>query len=75
MPLEHQVIVLFAGGNGFTDNINLDKMEAWEAGLINFVDHADPDISKEIAEKKSLTDENRNRLVQAINSFNASWIG
>ncbi len=75
MPLEHQVIVLFAGGNGFTDNINLDKMEAWEAGLINFVDHANPDISKEIAEKKSLTDENRNRLVQAINSFNASWIG
>ncbi len=75
MPLEHQVIVLFAGGNGFADNINLDKMEAWEAGLINFVDHANPDISKEIAEKKSLTDENRNRLVQAINSFNASWIG
>ncbi len=75
MPIEHQVIVLFAGGNGFGDNISLDKMTAWEQGLINFVEHTSPDISKEIADKKILTDENRSKLVQVINSFNASWIG
>ena len=75
MSHEHQVIVLFAGGNGFADNINLDKMFAWEQGLINFIEHTSPDISKEIAEKQILTEENRSRLVQVINSFNASWVG
>jgi len=75
MPMEHQVIILFAGGNGYSDSISLEKMEAWEQELINFVEHTNPEIIKEIAEKKALTDETRMSLVQVINSFNAAWIG
>ena len=75
MAMEHQVIILFAGGNGYSDNISLEKMADWEQGLINFIDHTNPEISGEIAAKKTLTDETRTKLVQVINSYNSSWIG
>ncbi len=75
MQMEHQVIILFAGGNGYSDAISLERMAAWEQGLIQFVDGSFPEISKDIAEKKTLSDEIKARLVQAINAYNATWSG
>lgn len=75
MAMEHQVIILFAGGNGYSDNIGLEKMAEWEQGLINFIDHTNPEISSEIAEKKVLDDAARTKLIQVINSYNSSWMG
>ena len=34
MSLEDQVIILFAGVNGFTDRVAVERMKEWEAGII-----------------------------------------
>ncbi len=73
MPLEQQVIVLFAGTQGFADKIPLEDMRRWEASLIRFMESSYPDIGKDIAEKKVITDETRERLVAALENFSASW--
>ncbi len=73
VSVEHQVILLFAGGNGFTDSISLDKMAAWEKGLFQFIDSSYPEIIQDISATKKLSDENRDHLVQALNAYNATW--
>jgi F-type H+-transporting ATPase subunit alpha len=73
MPLEQQVIVLFAGTQGYADKIPLEDMRRWEASLIRFMESSYPEIGKEIAEKKVITDETREKLVAALENFTASW--
>jgi len=34
MPLENQVMVIYAGTNGFADNVPVERMQKWENELI-----------------------------------------
>ena len=74
MSLDNQVIVLFAGTNGYADQIPLDRMKAWEADLLRYMETSHPKIGKDIAEKKRLTDETMETLRKAIETFNATWL-
>jgi F-type H+-transporting ATPase subunit alpha len=73
MSFENQVKILFAGTNGYADNIPLDRMRAWETDLLRFLETSHPEIGKDIAEKKRLTDETQADLHEAIKSFNSTW--
>ena len=73
MPLEQQVIVLFAGTQGYADKVPLEDMRRWEASLIRYMESSYPEIGKDIAEKKVITDETREKLVAALENFTASW--
>ncbi|MGB9585891.1 MAG: F0F1 ATP synthase subunit alpha [Anaerolineales bacterium] len=74
MPLEHQVIILFAGTQGYADAIPLEQMKKWETSLLKFMDSSYPEIGKEIAEKKIISDETRQKLIAALENFNATWM-
>ena len=73
MSLENQVIILFAGTNGYADQITLDRMKAWESELLRFMETSHPAIPRDIAEKKLLTEENQAALRQAIQTFNSTF--
>lgn len=73
VSLENEVIVLFAGTNGYADAISLERMREWELDLIRYVNSGYPEIGKDIAERKQITKENEQRLRQAIEAFNLSW--
>ena len=71
--LEQEVIVLFAGTNGYTDKIPLERTRAWETELLRFMETSHPEIGRDIAEKKRLTDENIERLRQVLDTFNSTF--
>ncbi len=73
MPLEQQVIVLFAGTQGYADKVPLEDMRRWEAALIRYMESSYPEIGRDIAEKKVITDQTREKLVAALESFSGSW--
>jgi len=73
IPLENQVILLFAGTNGYADKITLDRMAAWKSGLLRFFETSHPDIGKDIAKEKRITDDIETRLRQTIESFNSTF--
>lgn len=73
MDLEKQVIVLFAGTQGYGDDVPLDRIRLWEVALLRFMDTAYPEIGAEILKERRLTDENRERLHSALGSFAATW--
>jgi F-type H+-transporting ATPase subunit alpha len=75
VSLENQVIVLFAATNGYSDNVPLERVRAWEADLVRFMETSHPEIGKDIVEKKRITDETQAALHEAVKTFNSTWIG
>jgi F-type H+-transporting ATPase subunit alpha len=51
LPVEKQVLLLFAATNGFVDNYPVDALGRYEKELYAFVDSQKADVMKEIAQK------------------------
>ena len=73
MSLEHQVVVIFAGTQGFADSVPVGSMAKWQEDLVNYVEASYPEILRDIDEKKSITDPNRSNLLRALDAFRNSW--
>lgn len=73
MSLANQVIILFAGTNGYADGIPVDQMQAWKEGVLRYLDTSHSELGKDIAEKKQVTDETEAALHEAIKTFNSTW--
>jgi F-type H+-transporting ATPase subunit alpha len=75
MSLENQVIVLFAGTNGYADNVPIDKMRRWEVEMLRSLSGSHPDLGKDIAANQRITDETEKKLREALAAFQATWQG
>ncbi len=73
MSMESQVMVIFAGTQGYADKVSLERMRAWETSFLYFLETSYPEIGKDIAEKKRITDENMEKLRSALDAFNSTW--
>jgi F-type H+-transporting ATPase subunit alpha len=73
MSLADEVLVIFAGTNGYADEVPVDRMGAWQADLLRFMEASYPEIGREIADKLIITDHNRERLEQALQAFRDAW--
>jgi len=73
MEFEYQVIVIFAGTNGYADSVPLDQMAQWQTSLIRYMETSFPEIGKDIVAKKTISDENRAALAKALDGFRAGW--
>jgi len=73
MSLSEQVILLFAGTNGFADLAPLAKMSQWQADLIKYMESSYPEIGKDITDKNMITDSNRENLTKALDAFVRGW--
>jgi F-type H+-transporting ATPase subunit alpha len=73
VPLADQVIVMYAGTNGYADEVPVDRMREWETGLVRFMETQHPEIGKVIQDKFVLDDDVEEELKQALGDFNAGW--
>jgi F-type H+-transporting ATPase subunit alpha len=73
MSLEHQVIAIFAGTNGFADNVSITSMAQWQADMLAFMEASYPEIVRDIAEKKVISDATRASILKALDAFRSSW--
>ena len=69
-----QVAVLFAGPQGLPEDVDVGDIQAFEKGYYPFLDAAHPDILTDIATKKALDDDLRDRLKRAINEYKADFL-
>ncbi|GIW10473.1 MAG: ATP synthase subunit alpha [Dehalococcoidia bacterium] len=70
LPLEKEVMILYALGNGYLDQIPVEKIRAWEQAFYQFMDANYPEIGRAIAETKNLDEATAARLAEAIKEFN-----
>jgi F-type H+-transporting ATPase subunit alpha len=73
MPLADQVIVLFAGTNGYADQVPVGSMAQWQADLLKFMETSYPEIGRDITEKKMITDSTRASMAKALDAFRHTW--
>jgi F-type H+-transporting ATPase subunit alpha len=73
LPVERQVAIIFAGTNGYLDNIALTDVHAFESELYTFIDNRHPQLFSGIAEKKQLDDQLRALLTDAVKEFSTSF--
>jgi F-type H+-transporting ATPase subunit alpha len=69
IKVEEQIIVIFAGTNGFLDSVALDSVHEYETELIKFILTNYPDILREIKDKKKLSDELIASMKSALTEF------
>jgi F-type H+-transporting ATPase subunit alpha len=72
MALEDEIIVLFAGINGFLDDLPVEKVRPFETGLIAYMHQNLPDLCRTIATGEKMSDETQDALKVAIEDFKAT---
>jgi F-type H+-transporting ATPase subunit alpha len=69
MPVEKQVLVIFAGSNGYLDEVPVNDIGRFEHDLLAFAEAHGGSLLAKIATKKALDDEIRNELKQLLTEF------
>jgi len=72
MPVADQVISIFAGVNGFIDNVPVNKIREFEKDLISYITEKHATIRDEVKTKKKIDDEFGGQLKQIITDFKKS---
>ncbi len=73
MPVEYQVIIIYAVTKKFVIDIPVDKILAFEQGLFDFIDTKYPQIPESIKETKELSEDTEKLLVSAIEEFKKTF--
>ena len=69
MPFEHQIVVIFAATNGYVDPVALEQVRRFEKELLSFMQMKHPQVMPDIAARKILDDDIKQRLVRALEEF------
>ena len=74
MPVEYQVIIIYAVTKKYVIDIDVDRILDFEQGLFDFIDTKYPQIPESIKETKELTADNEKALIAAIEEFKKTFI-
>ena len=73
MPMEEQVVVLFAGNEGYFDEVPLEQVGDFEKKLIQHMKDHSAKVMKTIRESRDLADDTKEELKKAIKTFAKSY--
>ena len=68
-PVAKQVLIIYAGTNGFVDDLPVEEIRAFEAGLYRFVDNSHPSLLQKLMEKKQLDDAMKKEFNEVLKQF------
>jgi F-type H+-transporting ATPase subunit alpha len=73
IDVEKQVLIIWAANNGYTDDVPVAEVRAFEAELMRFVENSHPGVLQALREKKAVTDDIQNDLEQTLKEFKDVW--
>jgi F-type H+/Na+-transporting ATPase subunit alpha len=74
LPTEKQVVIIFAGTNGYLDDLKVEDIRGFEDGLYKYLDSAQSQLLKDIIEKKTLDDDLKNRIKAALKEYKENYL-
>ena len=74
VPIEKQVVIIYAGTQGLLDDLAVDQVRAFEAELNRFLDSSQSALLQEIREKKALDDQVKGKLNSVIKEFKDRFV-
>ena len=72
VPLDRQVITIFAVTNGFLDDVPVDAVRSWEENLHRFMDSVHPDVGQRITRERTLGEDAATAPRQALEEYRRS---
>ncbi|OGQ65919.1 MAG: F0F1 ATP synthase subunit alpha [Deltaproteobacteria bacterium RIFCSPLOWO2_12_55_13] len=73
LPVEKQILIIYAGTNGFVDHLPVSALKKYEQELYSFAESRHPDLLPEIVKKRELNEELRAKMKKVLEEFNASF--
>jgi F-type H+-transporting ATPase subunit alpha len=73
LPVEQQILVIFAGTNGYVDEVPVNAVKKFEQELLRFVTSKYQSLLDDIKGKKQLDDDLKARIKSAIEEFKKSF--
>ena len=74
LPVEKQVLIVFAATNGFVDDLPVEDVGRFERDLYAFVESRHPQLLSDIKSKRELGDELKKQVAAAIDDFKKTFV-
>jgi F-type H+-transporting ATPase subunit alpha len=74
IPVEKQVSIIFACGNGYLDDMKVEDIRRFESELYHYLDNSKSDLLQAIREKRELTDDIKSQLKAAIEEAKTRFV-
>src|SRR5438309_3921914 len=74
MPVEKQVVIIFAGTQGLLDDVPVDAVREFETFFHGWLERKQPQILAEIRDKREISDALRETLTKAVNDAKAEFM-
>ena len=72
MPVEQEVMMIYAGTNGYLDDVPVNRVQEFQNSFLQYVDASQSALRQQLATKKELTAEIENLLKEALKAFKSS---
>jgi F-type H+-transporting ATPase subunit alpha len=69
LPVYKQILIIYAGNNGFLDDLPNKALKKYEEELYKFIETKYPDIFQELKDKKAINDELKSKMEKALEEF------
>jgi len=69
LPFSKQILIIYAGVNGYLDELPVGVIRRYEKELYEFVEQRYPEIYREIEEKKEIGESLKEKMDQALKEF------
>jgi F-type H+-transporting ATPase subunit alpha len=73
IPVEEQVVILYAATNGYLDEVETDAVPDWERQFRDFMRDTHGDLLDSIRSEQEISDEVEEKLREAIEQFNSNY--
>ena len=73
IPVEAQVVMLWAVQNGYVDDVTVERIKEFQAALTEFMATRKADVLKRIAAEKTISDALKGELKAAADQFKQGW--
>jgi F-type H+-transporting ATPase subunit alpha len=73
LPVEKQILIIYAGTNGFVDELPLSALKKYEQELYSFVEAKHPDLFADILKKRELDADLRAKMSKILEEFKRTF--
>jgi F-type H+-transporting ATPase subunit alpha len=73
LAVEKQILIIYAGTNGFVDELPLAALKKYELELYSFVEAKHPDVFTDILKKRELDNDLRAKMSKILQEFKATF--
>ncbi|MCK4495558.1 MAG: F0F1 ATP synthase subunit alpha, partial [Candidatus Aminicenantes bacterium] len=74
IPVEKQILIIYAGNRGFLDEFEVSQIEEYEQKLYDYFEKEHADLLKKIAEKKEIDPDMDEAISSVLKTFNETQL-